>query len=601
MALSPVVIVASLAAFLYATTVALFLYQLFSKPYSVGKRIGLACLVIFVPIIGWGLFFLFAKEEKPAEKVSEQKEPLAAPKLSGEPEFSIETQGDIPRLPDLKDKTQINVRYPLLPPYAYAHIYWDAPTTELVYAIEEPELDAEEQKILATLEEGIKELINLSFIKVKDQKTVFLYLEKNIKVLLTELSIKISQDTYMKLMYYIYRDFVGLNELEPLMQDYYIEDIECNGVDTPVYVVHRKYRNVRTTLSYPQMEKLGSFVEKLAQKCGKYVSYAEPLLDGSLPDGSRVNATYSTDVSSRGPTYTLRKFSKEPWSPIQLMQKGTVSPEMLAYLWMLIEYEHSFMVVGGTGSGKTTCLNILAFFIPPQARVVSIEDTKELQLNHENWLPSVARGGVGLTNLVGQRFGEVTLFDLLKESFRQRPDYVIVGEVRGKEAYVLFQGMASGHPSFGTMHAESVETLVRRLKTPPINLSGSLVESLHCVCVMAPVKVKGKPVRRLVKIDEVVAVPEGENARPETSPVFAWNPQNDTFRFNPNNRLFAKAAQQYGLTAEQILQEFRVRAQLLSTLYSQNIYGFSEVQKIVNEYYKSPNVILQRFKIGAAR
>ena len=346
-------------------------------------------------------------------------------------------------MPELKDPRQLNIKYPLIPPYTFAHIYWDESNTELVYDIEEPELTEKENETLILLEDGIKELINLSFISVKDKDTVLLYLEKNIKVLLTELSIELTNESFVKIMYYIYRDFVGLNELEPLMNDQFIEDIECNGLDTPVYVVHRKYRNVRTNLIYTNIHKMASFVEKLAQKCGRYVSYAEPILDGSLPDKSRVNATYSTDITSRGPTYSIRRFASEPWSPIQLMMKGTASPEVYAYLWMAIEYENSLMVIGGTGTGKTSFVNTIAFFIPPQARIITIEDTKELQLEHENWLPSVARTGVGITNLLGQKYGEVSLFDLLKASFRQRPDYIIVGEVRGQEAFVLFQSFAS--------------------------------------------------------------------------------------------------------------------------------------------------------------
>ncbi len=378
-------------------------------------------------------------------KDSKQKQPSiksVQPISEDKPTFQIE-QPTIPGLPELKDPKTINIRYPLIPPYTFARIAWDNANSELVYTIEEPILSDKEKEVLSLLEDGVRELINLSFITVKDKNTVLIYLEKNIRVLLTELSIDLPLDSFLKIMYYIYRDFVGMNELEPLMNDSMIEDIECNGLNTPVYIVHRKYRNIRTTLLYTDIHKMAAFVEKIAQKCGRYVSYAEPLLDGSLPDGSRINATYTTDVSSRGPTFTVRRFTSEPWSPIQIVMKGTSSFEIYAYLWMAIEYENSLMIIGGTGSGKTSFVNSIAFFIPPQARVVSIEDTKELQLEHENWLPSVARAGVGLTNLVGQRYGEVSLFDLLRASFRQRPDYIIVGEVRGKEAFVLFQAFAS--------------------------------------------------------------------------------------------------------------------------------------------------------------
>ncbi|MBI2673220.1 Flp pilus assembly complex ATPase component TadA [Candidatus Woesearchaeota archaeon] len=357
--------------------------------------------------------------------------------------FSIKPITEVVYLPDVQDKTGLDVTYPLISTYAYAHIFWDKENHELVYYLEEPKLDEQEKSILTLIEEGLRELINISFINIKDQQIVIEYLEKNVRILLNELHITISDDTFLKFMYYIYRDFVGLNEIEPLMQDYFIEDIECNGSKTPIFIVHRKYRNLRTNIVYPNNGVLASFVEKLAQKAGKYVSYSNPLLDGRLPDGSRINATYTTDVSSRGPTFTVRRFSREPWTPVKLIDFRTVSPEILAYLWMAIEYESNIMVVGGTGTGKTSFLNAISFFIPPASRVVSIEDTKELNLMRENWLPTVAREGTGLANIVGQKHGEVSLFDLLKESFRQRPDYVIVGEIRGKEAYVLFQGMSS--------------------------------------------------------------------------------------------------------------------------------------------------------------
>lgn len=884
-------------------------------------------------------------------------------KLETRPTFSVDfKQQIIPQFPDEEKKEYIDIKYPLIPPYAYAHIFWDDAAKELVYFVEEPVLNKAEENILDILEDGIKELINISYLSVKSGETVIEYLEKNINILIDELQIEVSKESYLKLMYFIYRDFVGLNEIEPMLNDYFIEDIECNGINTPIYIVHRKYRNLRTNIIFKETEKLTSFVEKLSQKCGQYISYATPLLDGALPDGSvdyneqfiykenskvktakigdfvdkfykegqsnipikvknlqvpafdkdmknkwrevdyvyrhkiseelynleleagrkvkltgahsvfilkkdkikpevvaniqkgdyiiapltlpenntikafnlaqelskskyhkkilitsvptttfkyrekeikeyysknykrvtstyyehknkrilpidlytllsqnelrkcnisttsdiqiptflevnkelmrllgyyvgegwiynvknhyrisfcfnkneslyikevndsfvkcfsnkiykepedknavkltinslliylvfkdvlkiskgaknkevpelifnvskelqqefirawhnsdlgsttskklandisylslfnkrmvpfyqrdkqatiddrkiisheiytnyyrreisdfhtmipmelfnplnklhhrlknsrirrnrlkkllndirfnnfnnlkkvksnkfieewtkrgtiksidgsnlltkvgqdamyeygfvkklidsdfiflkinkinrvksssqyvydvsvpgcenfvagtggvfchnsRVNATFTEDISSRGPTFTIRKFTKNPWTPTKLMQLGTVSPQMLAYLWILIEYESNIMVIGGTGSGKTTLLNALTFFIPPQSRVVSIEDTRELNLDHENWLPAVSREGVGLVNLVGQKYGEVSLFDLLRESFRQRPDYVIVGEVRGQEAYVLFQGMSS--------------------------------------------------------------------------------------------------------------------------------------------------------------
>ncbi|MDP4012168.1 MAG: type II/IV secretion system ATPase subunit [Candidatus Nanoarchaeia archaeon] len=505
--------------------------------------------------------------------------------------FKIPEIPEIPTLPDLKDKTQLNVTYPLIAPYVNAHIYWDQQLNELVYSVEEPVLDPREKRILGLAEEGVRELINLSFINMKTPQIVVEYLEKNLKIILTELGIKITRDTFVKLMYYIYRDFVGLNELEPLMRDFFIEDVECNGINTPIYVVHRRYSNLRTNLIFPEVKKLTSFVEKLAQKSGKYISYASPLLDGSLPDGSRVNATYSQEISARGPTFTIRKFTREPWSPVQLMQFGTLSPELLAYLWILIENESNLMVIGGTGAGKTTLLNVLAFFIPPAARIVSIEDTRELMLLHENWLPSVARAGMTIGG--AEKRGEVDLFALLKESFRQRPDYVIVGEIRGAEAYVLFQGMSSGHPSFGTMHAEDVNTMIKRLQTQPINLSSSLVETLDAVCVMTQVKMGEKMIRKVREVSEIVSVKDSGEA--VTNVPMRWDPRTNKFMFKKDSKIFEKISLKRGIPKEALWREFVRRTNLFIKLYNQRIVGFKEVHDIVSNYYKTPQRIIQQF------
>jgi len=1023
------------------------------------------------------------------------------------PIFYINPRPEIAQLPELKDKEKLDVRYNLLEPYVTAHIFWDKTSNEIVYEVEEPKLDEKETNILNLLENGVNELINISFISMKSTEIVIEYLEKNIRVLLNELKISISKESYLKLMYYIYRDFVGLNEIEPLLKDYYIEDIECNGVNTPIYIVHRKYRNLRTNIIYKDIRKLTSFVEKLAQKCGKYISYATPLLDAALPDGSidyeepiiykkdgkvkvnkigdfvdtyyknnesnkpvlveeieipvfdrkslkinwkkldyvyrhkinedlyeiklefgrkvrltgnhslfvltkngvesrrtdeltlndygviplnipennnikeikiaeelsktayaskfvldnipgniysekknnileylknnyknpvqsfnehkqkgilplklydiideenlrkckirptsaigiptflnvdidlirflglycaegwlyntndsgvifalnknetdlvetirksakdcfdldiyvmpdgengikvkinsyalwiflkdvinvskyaknkripdlifnvkkdlqqeflkywslgdygstaskelandisylslfnkdvvsffyreresifdktrkslcheyytnffvrecnnpyynmipignfnplnktnknfsnkrlnrerlkkiianielkierkhpafiyewtkkgffkeskpteklveltkeinlvkkitnsdlgfakilsikkvkstkefvydlsvsgdenfiggyggicchnsRINATFTQDISSRGPSMTIRKFTSIPWTPIKLMQMKTVSPEILAYLWLLIENGCNMMIIGGTGSGKTSFLTSIAFFIPPAARVVSLEDTREINLQHENWLPGVTREGIGSSNLIGAKEGDITLFDLLRESFRQRPDYVIVGEIRGKEAYVLFQGMSSGHACFGTMHAEDVATMIRRLEAPPIELSPALIQSLDVVCIISPAKVQGKDVRRIREVVEIVKVGEGNDL--ELNTPFTWDPRNDNFYFKEDSKIFDKIALHKGISKEKLLREFVLRVKLLMALYNRNITEYKEVYQIVNLYYKTPELILKRFNI----
>jgi flagellar protein FlaI len=348
---------------------------------------------------------------------------------------------------------------------------------------------------------------------------------------------------------------------------------------------------MKTNITYKSIDKLSSFVEKLAQRCGKYVSYANPLLDGALPDGSRVNATYTKDISSRGPTFTIRKFTKIPWTPIQLLNMNTLSPEMLAFFWILLDYKTNILISGGTASGKTTLLNAIAFFIPPEARVVSIEDTKELNIPRENWLPSVARTALSYGNT-----GEIDLFRLLKSSFRQNPDYVIVGEVRGKEAFVLFQGMASGHSSISTVHADSVDTLIKRLETPPIQLSPSLLNTLDCVAIMTHAIVNKQATRKLREIVEIVNVDNKGVAL--TNTPFVWNARNDVFYFKKDIKVFSKIARKYGLDVQKLYKEFEVRARLLYELQRRRIFDFNQTQKIINEYHKNPNAVLGAFGIG---
>src|SRR3989344_4010914 len=322
-----------------------------------------------------------------------------------EENIEIDIAPIVPALPSIADKTKIDVRYMLIAPYVSAHIYFNKENSELVYEVEEPMLRSEEKEILGKIENAMRELINVDTIIEKTQEELINYINKTARLIISELSLKVSDAAYRKVFYYLFRDFIGLNEIEPLIRDYFIEDIECNGVETPVYIIHRIYRNIKTNIKYDSIDKLSSFVEKLAQRCGKYISYATPLLDGRLPDGSRVNASYTSDVTSRGPTFTIRKFTKIPWTPVQLISNNTLCPEMLAYFWILLEYRMNVLISGGTASGKTTMLNAIAFFIPPELRVVSIEDTRELNLPRENWLPSVARSG-----LTQGSVGEVDLF-----------------------------------------------------------------------------------------------------------------------------------------------------------------------------------------------
>ena len=504
--------------------------------------------------------------------------------------ININLNPKVPSLPKVEDKTKIDVRYALISPYAFAHIYWDKRINEVVYELEEPILNDSEKQLLARIEDAMLEIVNVNVAVEKTLDAITNYIDMTAKLLISELNLSVSSETYDRIFYYLFRDFIGLNEIDPLMRDYFIEDVECNGNETPVYVIHRVYRNLKTNLSFKDIDKLASFVEKLAQRSGRYISYAQPLLDGTLPDGSRVNATYTKDVTSKGPTFTIRKFTKVPWTPTQLISSNTVSAEMLAYFWLLLQYKSSILIAGGTASGKTTFLNAIAFFIPPEARVVSIEDTREINLPRENWLPAVARPAAGIGKV-----GEIDLFELLKASFRQNPDYLIVGEVRGKEAFVLFQGMASGHASLSTMHADSVDTLIRRLQTPPIELSPTLVNTLDCVAIATHAIIGQRETRKIREVSEIVNVNKDGTALINTP--LTWDPKTDSFYFKKQSKVFERISMKYGLPLEKIQREFSVRAKLLYELSKSKVWGSEEVQKIINDYYKNPVEVLSKYNI----
>ena len=370
-----------------------------------------------------------------------------------------------------------------------------------------------------------------------------------------------------------------------MMNDPYIEDIGCDGFNIPIYVVHQKFGSMKTNVIYTKEEELRDFVIKLAERCDRYISYAEPLLDGALSDGSRIQASLAGDVTTRGPTFSIRKFRETPFTPVDMMKLKTASPDILAYLWYAIENNSNILITGGVSTGKTSMLNTISMFIPNSAKIVSIEDTRELNLPHENWIPGVARTGFS-----GTGTGEVTMFELLKESFRQNPDYLIIGEVRGKEAYVMFQGMASGHPSISTLHAGSADDVVQRLQSRPINLSAGLISSLNIIIVMVHAREKGKSARRIKEIVEI------EKVNPETgalkvSKPFVWAPTEDSYDYSGNSFVLEKISSSKGISMSHMIKDIERRKKLLKWLYEKNITDIKEIVKYINVYNANPKKI----------
>lgn len=523
-------------------------------------------------------------------KVSETAKKHAEPLIL--PGFRIKKTRHIVEFPDVKDISKIDITYPLFEPFTYSNIKWDNNKKEVIYNLIEPQLTEEEKDLLNKILDALIELIEVELSAIKKVGKAISYLESQVTKIVKEFGLVMTPNQYIRIMYYIYRNSIGFNEIDGFLEDPNIEDISCDGVDIPLYVIHRKFGSLKTNVTFTDINHLREFVIKLAERCGRYVSYAEPILDGTLPDGSRVAATVAGDVATRGPTFTIRKFSEKPFSPIEQMDLGTVSSDILAYYWYIVEHGASMLVVGGVATGKTSFLNTICMFIPPEAKIVSIEDTRELRIPNEHWIPSLAREGFGIPMPTGEKYGGVSLFDLLKESFRQNPDYVIVGETRGKEAYVMFQGMSSGHPSMSTFHAGSIDTVIKRLTTPPIELSPTLLESLNVITIMIHAKEKGKSARRIKEVTEIVSVdPKTEEVR--TNIIFEWDPASDTFRKVNKSRIVEKLVVAKGGTMEEAVTDIERRKRVLDWLHAKGAKDYREVTEHINLYYKEPEKLMK--------
>lgn len=503
-----------------------------------------------------------------------------------------------------EEREKITMVYPLIPKkpkkgetvFAYAKIYWDEKQSKHLYQVVEPPLTDKIKDMLKKVKESLEQRLDVDFSKLKILEAKD-YLKKQILDIIAYYGFNLSDVEQQILLYYIERDFIGLGKIEPLMNDEQIEDISCDGVGIPIFVFHRNptLGSVVTNIVFDDPEELDSFVMRLAQISGKSVSVTNPLLSGSLPDGSRVQATLATDIARRGSNFTLRKFTEKPLTPVHMLGYKTVDVKSLAYLWFIVDMGKSVLVSGGTASGKTTFLNVLSLFIRPEEKIVSIEDTPELKLPHPHWVPHVARTAIGTE--FGRKPGEIDLFDLLKESLRQRPDYIIVGEVRGKEAYVLFQEMATGHPSLATIHAENVPKLLDRLTTPPISLPPSLIASVDVIIFLSVMRYREKQVRRATEILEVVGLDE-KTRTPIFNQIFKWNPVSDTYDVTGKTILLKKISESTGMKEGEIKEEMERRMMVLDWMQRNNILEYEDVHSILNFYYKNPSRLLATIKGG---
>jgi flagellar protein FlaI len=379
------------------------------------------------------------------------------------------------------------------------------------------------------------------------------------------------------------------------MNDVGIEDISCDGHHVPVFLYHKKYEEITTNIQFENMEELDSFVVKLSQICGKQISIFSPIIDGKLPDGSRLQSTLSKTVTTSS-TFTIRKFKENPLTPVDLIRFKSLSYEMAAYFWLAIENGASILFCGGTASGKTTALNALSLFIPSAYKIISIEDTREISLPHKNWIAGTTRQGFSASE--DTKTGkDINMFDLIRASLRQRPKVIMVGEVRGREAYSLFQAMATGHTSYATVHASTIHTLIQRFENPPISLPRALLTSLDIIVFQNAINISKKTVRRMTSVTEVIKLDPDTNQLIFMEP-FKWlSKTDDRFESTGGSKITNTIRQQNDWTDEDLHQELDNRYTVLKWMVEKNIHDYLEVGRIVAEYEKHPERVLDQAKM----
>jgi flagellar protein FlaI len=478
-------------------------------------------------------------------------------------------------------------RYWVNAPYAYVVVTYDDEESEHRYYAVEPGLDEFERDLLDRVVDDIRDpLLYREGSGKTDEET----LRKELKGLLEGYGVDAGMATFHALAYYLYRDFRGYGKVDPLLNDRHIEDVSCDGYDLPIFVYHDDYTDIETNVSFAKGE-LDNYVIRLAQQSGRHVSVGDPLVETTLPDGSRAELALGEEVTPRGSAFTIRQYAEDPFTPIDLVEYGTFSVEQMAYFWLCIEHNKSLIFAGGTASGKTTSMNAVSMFIPPRAKVLTIEDTRELSLYHDNWLSSVTRE---------RRYegADIDMYDLLRSALRHRPEYIVVGEVRGDEAITLFQAMNTGHTTFSTMHADSIETVINRLENEPINVPRAMVQSLDMLSIQTLTRSGDQRVRRAKTIGEIGGIDQ-RTGELDYSSAFDWDAEADEFRRNDSS-LMAEIADERGWSRAELLREIRRRERFLELLRDLGITDYRAFTALVNEYYADPERVMDRLEERAA-
>ncbi len=486
--------------------------------------------------------------------------------------------------------------YAVNEPFTYIKILKNKNTLDKYYRVIEPFLSSDEVQTVRYIQDMLLKTMDLRLDEI-EKDNVEEYLLEQIQKVISDYQIKADDVFQKKILYYVTRDFLGYGKIDALMRDTNIEDISCDGANISIFLYHKKYGSLRSNIQFADEEELSHFVIKLAQKCGKHISIAEPMLDATMPDGSRIQMTLSKTVTAKGSTFTIRKFRADPITPTDLIEYHSMSPEMVAYMWLAVEHGINAIFAGGTAAGKTSTLNALSLFIPREAKIVSIEETREINLPHPNWIPGVVRSGFG--EVVHDKFvGEIDLFDLMKAALRQRPEYILVGEIRGQEAYVLFQAMATGHTTYSTFHADSTKSLIHRLEGKPIEVPRIMLQSLDIISIQVSAQLGDKRVRRCKQIVEIVDI-DPMTKEILTNEVFRWDPVEDRFIYSGKSYILERIRSQFDMDKEAMMQEIKRRVDILNWMHRKGIRSFREVAQIVAWYAETPNELLEKVKSDA--
>ena len=506
-------------------------------------------------------------------------------KKKKEMHIPMATQQPIPR------GLKVIEKYPLYEPFSHVVIVQNPKTGEYNYILDELQLDPLERGVYERILDILLAEIESPKEEIADPRKFFAEEAKKI-VDKYRISLGWLPDvSWYKILYHAERDLVGYGKIDPLMRDPNIEDISCDGVEKPVYIWHRKYESIESNLRFHDDETLDNTVVKLVHMAGKHVSTAFPIVDASLPGKHRLAVCYRREITPFGTAFTIRKFREDPYSIIDLINIGTFSEEMAAYFWVALENRSSIMVLGGTAAGKTTALNALACLVKPGSKIITIEETAELNLPHDNWVSLIARQSYGLG---GSSVGEVALFDLVKTSMRHRPDIMIVGEIRGEEAYVLFQALATGHGGMATMHAENIDSAVKRLTSKPMEIAPAYIPLMNIVLSIQRIHLikngEKKAVRRVINVNEIA---DYEKYR---TPI-SWEPAQDIHETRLDKSiLLTSISQKRGITKQELIEEIGKRKDVLHWMIEKNIRSYKDVAAIIGEYYARPKQIYEKIQ-----